>query len=88
MALLPESSALTEASPDSISELFNRDVELITEEELGKLILELRANRERYESVEKSKPARNDDKISARATKEVIQRMKTLDIKSLPSRRI
>lgn len=52
MPKLPISNALTEALSDSISELFNRDVEGLTDQDLDRIIVELRANRERYEAAE------------------------------------
>lgn len=54
--VIPQSQALAEASPDSISELFSRDPEKLTEVDLGKLVLELRAQRERHKITELTAP--------------------------------
>ncbi len=46
-AQVPQSLALAEASPDSLTELFSRDPERLAETDLQRIIDELRKNRER-----------------------------------------
>jgi hypothetical protein len=52
VSLLPQSDALREAKADSISDLFNRDVEGLSDVDLDRIIAELRANRERFAAAE------------------------------------
>jgi hypothetical protein len=52
MATLPISTALIEALPESISELYSRDVESMSDADIDRIILDQRAHRERMESAE------------------------------------
>lgn len=49
---IPLSPALAEASPDSISELFNRDPEGISRTDIARLVESMRAQRARCEAAE------------------------------------
>ena len=49
---LPASPALTEASPDSLSELFSRDPLQYTEQDIDQIIGELRKQRERLAAAQ------------------------------------
>jgi hypothetical protein len=49
---LPMSTALREATPDSISELYSRATELLSDEEIDIIIADQRANRARLEAAE------------------------------------
>lgn len=50
---LPTSTALAEASPDSLSELFSRDPAGYTQQDLGRIIETLRAQRARWAEAER-----------------------------------
>lgn len=52
--ILPVSSALAEAAPESITDLFSRDLELFDPygPEIGKIVEVLRGQRERYRQAE------------------------------------
>lgn len=50
--ILPISPALREATPDSISELYSRDVESLSDADIDRIIEEQRANRSRMEAAE------------------------------------
>lgn len=52
MSILPISGALAEAYPDSISELYSRDIESLTDSDIDRIISDQRANRERMEAAE------------------------------------
>lgn len=52
MATLPISSALMEALPESISDLYSRDVESMTDADIDRIIEDQRAHRLRMESAE------------------------------------
>lgn len=49
---IPQSAALAEASPDSLTELFSRDPLGFGEQDLARLVTELRKQRERWASAE------------------------------------
>ena len=49
---LPQSTALAEASPDSLGELFSRDPEKCSPEDDDKIVLILREQRARYMAAE------------------------------------
>ena len=49
---MPKSTALIEASPDSLSELFSRDPEGYTSQDLNRIIAEIREQRKRWEAAE------------------------------------
>lgn len=49
---IPQSTALTEALPDSLSELFSRDPEGYQQQDLEKIIGFLRSQRERMQAAE------------------------------------
>ena len=90
MPQLPISNALEEATPDSISDLLNRDPEGLTDADLDRLITELRANRERYEAAEANRPARvsRADKSEERELREVAKAMarrNPLEVRPLPA---
>lgn len=90
MPQLPISNALTEATPDSISDLFNRDPETLNETDLDRLIAEMRSNRERYEAAEaagvkQTRTARGSEKDLREAVKAFSQRHSGgPDIRPLP----
>lgn len=77
MPTLPISSLLRQAAPESIADLFSRDVEGMEDTDIDRIILEQRLNRERVEAAEAAgiKPAR-----AAKAAKEP----KITGIKSIP----
>ena len=50
--LLPHSSALAEATPDSLGDLFSRDPETCTPEDDAKIVAILREQRARYQLAE------------------------------------
>lgn len=52
MAILPISGALAEAYPESISELYSRDIESLSDADIDRIIADQRANRERMEAAE------------------------------------
>lgn len=52
MPTLPISAALREAQPESISELYSRDVESLSDSDIDRIIHEQRAHRERMEAAE------------------------------------
>lgn len=52
MPTLPISTALEEASPHSISDLFSRDIESISDAEIDLIIQAMRENRERMAAAE------------------------------------
>lgn len=49
---IPQSSALVEASPDSLSELMSRDPEGYTRQDLDRIITVLREQRVRWQAAE------------------------------------
>lgn len=49
---IPQSSALAEASPTSLSELMSRDPMGYSDQDLDQIVLELRAQRARWEEAE------------------------------------
>lgn len=55
---IPQSTALAEATPDSLSELFSRDPEGYQRQDLDKIIAELRAQRVRWEAAGAAAPQR------------------------------
>ena len=64
---IPQSNALAEASPDSLSDLFSRDPETLSTSDFDRLISVLRAQRERWQASEaeaQSKPKRASAKAS------------------------
>lgn len=52
MPTLPISNALREAYPESISELYSRDVESLSDADIDRMIADQRANAERMASAE------------------------------------
>lgn len=52
MPTLPISTILREALPESISDLYSRDVEPMSDEDIDRIIHEQRAHRERMEAAE------------------------------------
>jgi hypothetical protein len=52
MATLPISTALMEALPESISELYSRDIESMSDADIDRVIEDQRAHRERMEAAE------------------------------------
>jgi len=54
--VIPQSIALSEAIPGSLSELFSRDPEGYQKKDLDQIIQYLREQRERMELAEKPKP--------------------------------
>jgi hypothetical protein len=56
MSLIPQSSALAEASPESLSELMSRDPEGYQRQDRQRIIEALRAQREKWAAGEGSKP--------------------------------
>lgn len=54
---LPESAALAEASEDSLADLFAKDPLKYSEQDIGKIVKELRAQRVRWQQAEQGKPA-------------------------------
>lgn len=58
MPTLPISTALREALPESISELYSRDVESMSDADIDRIIQDQRANRERMQMAEAAKPVR------------------------------
>lgn len=76
MATLPTSNALAEARPESISELYSRDVEPMSDEDIDRIIEDQRANRERMEKAEaQSKIPRKirEEKAPRPATGDIIK---------------
>lgn len=55
-AEVPQSAALSEASTDSLSELFSRDPEHLSELDLTKVVEGLRAQRVKWAAAEASAP--------------------------------
>lgn len=51
---IPQSNALQEARVDSLSELFSRDPEKLSSQDLDKIILELRLARQRFLQAEEA----------------------------------
>lgn len=49
---LPSSNAISEATPDSLSELFSRDPEHFQDQDIDKIIATLRDQRARYQLAE------------------------------------
>jgi hypothetical protein len=49
---IPQSNALAEANGDSLAELFSRDPEGYTEQDLEKVVIALRLQRERWAAAE------------------------------------
>jgi hypothetical protein len=52
---LPLSNAIAEASPESIAELFSRDPEGYAQQDISRIIAELRTARERWAKAEAEK---------------------------------
>jgi hypothetical protein len=50
--VIPQSTALAEASPDSLSELMSRDPEGFSRQDLDRLVEALRAQRVRWQAAE------------------------------------
>jgi hypothetical protein len=71
MPELPMSEALREAMPDSISELYSRDIEALSDDEIDLIIAEQRANRARLEAAEAAgvKPPRAKPSTLSKALK-------------------
>lgn len=55
---IPQSTALAEPSIDSISELFSRNPEELSDEDLARMLRGIRLQRERWKATEDSRPAR------------------------------
>lgn len=74
---LPQSLALAEASPESLAELFSRDPEGYSDQDLGKVIEALRAQRVRWAAAEATpKP----QKEAAKKAKSLIATMNPEDL--------
>lgn len=56
---IPQSAALAEATPDSLTELFSRDPEHLSKQDRSVIIDSLRAQRARLAKVEAAAPARS-----------------------------
>lgn len=54
----PEVSPLTQVSPTSLNDLFNKDPETLTPEEEDRIIVALRADRARFLVEDSAKPVR------------------------------
>lgn len=54
VGVIPQSTALSEASPDSLTELFARDPAGYGKQDLDKVIGELRAQRQRWQAVQEA----------------------------------
>ena len=64
---IPQSPALAEASADSLSDLFSRDPETLSQTDFDRLISVLRAQRERWQATEaeaQAKPKRASAKAA------------------------
>lgn len=55
---IPQSNALSEATTDSLAELFSRDPEGLTRQDRDRIIESLRAQRARIESVDRASPVK------------------------------
>lgn len=59
---------LSQASPESLNEIFNKDPELVSDEDIAKVVAVLRADREKFiqnEKKPKAAPkAKADDKLT------------------------
>lgn len=55
---IPQSDALKEASLDSLSELFSRDPEGYSKQDLAQVVLAMRAQRDRLAQAAEEKPAK------------------------------
>jgi hypothetical protein len=86
MPSLPQYNTLQEARPDSISDLFNRDPEKLTDSDLDRIVAEMRANRERYDQLEKDKP-RKEDRVTKKEINDVLKAVMRSqpNIKGMPS---
>ncbi len=83
-ALIPQSDALAEASPDSLSVLMSKDPEHYTEQNLQDIIRALRENRARFAQTEaeaqaKPKTARGSASPKASPAEAVRKIAKTAD---------
>lgn len=64
---IPQSNALAESSPDSLSDLFSRDPETLSASDFDRLISVLRTQRERWQASEaeaQAKPKRASTKAA------------------------
>ena len=67
---IPQSAALAEADPDSLSELMSRDPEGYQRQDLDAIIAALRAQRERWQKAEAEGTTRSKaTRVSAAVTK-------------------
>lgn len=60
-------SPLSQVTPESLNEIFNKDPELVSDEEIEKIVKALRADRERFIQTEKApRPTKQkaDDSIT------------------------
>lgn len=57
-------SPLTEASPTSLDELFSMDPLQLTDENIDRIVLELRAQRERWQQTEKKGRAKKAETVT------------------------
>lgn len=62
---IPQSEALGEALPTSLSELFNRNVEQISDSDIAGIIAEFRQMRERFAAAEAAPKERATRKIAS-----------------------
>lgn len=67
---IPQSSALSEASPDSLTELLSRDPEGYTRQDLDRIISLMREQRVRWEATEAAGP-RKAPKAASKLTSTV-----------------
>jgi hypothetical protein len=79
--VIPQSNALAEASPESLSELMSRDPEGYQSQDIKRIVAELRAQRERWARAEGEKPGGSAKaKTTPKAITEILkQSPKTLD---------
>lgn len=63
---IPQSQALAEASPESLSELFARDPEGYSKQDLARIVATLRDHRERMAKAEGDKPVRQPKVVGAK----------------------
>jgi hypothetical protein len=63
-SLIPRSTALAEASPESLSELMSRDPESYQKQDIQRVIAALRAMREKWASAEGGPKAPKAPKIT------------------------
>lgn len=78
--VIPQSNALSEASPDSLDDYMSKDPEVITEAEKNATIERLRAMRVKWEASDKEKPARAQGKAIADKAKSLVSGASAADL--------